>query len=508
MCGIVGFINAEPLANKYGDTLRYAFEQLLYADVQRGADGTGVLAVNGIDLVPTVHKSAQWSPDYLWSHSYLNMIKPKLDYAKAVIGHNRASTKAGVSNANAHPFNHKHITLVHNGVIPDYNSILPKNIHVNVDSAAAAYMIAEHGETEGLSQTPFKGVLVWWNDEDKTLNVARNEHRELWCVPIRGRNTLFYASEWRMLDWVLERSGLEPESKYKLFTPWQHFKFDTTKPKEWTRSPFVNASSQKTRDSRGTAGMEADQQGTKSSTANTDTSKAGEGTAANNVVGFPKRPDQVTEAEVDRVVRMFGNLSAKDRRKYNIPDSRPKIRKLCARINNAGLESYFGQRFVVYPDAFIPYKNQKGNGVIVGVRRGTDVRVEIPNCQPSVFDELKKDKWKFATVVNAKKSKTGKWHLIAGFVPLDTYKDKTVEEQVEEENDKEEIMLPGPNGNLIPLSTFQAMTANGCGNCDGFVNPNHAKDMIWFAGSPICHMCSCDPQVAQSLGYQAKAAIH
>ena len=62
MCGIIGFINAEFNTNHYGGLLRNVFEEMLIADVARGEDGTGILAVNTIDLLPTVVKSAQWAP--------------------------------------------------------------------------------------------------------------------------------------------------------------------------------------------------------------------------------------------------------------------------------------------------------------------------------------------------------------------------------------------------------------------------------------------------------------
>jgi predicted glutamine amidotransferase len=507
MCGIVGFINADA-ATKFGDTARAVFEQLLWHDTQRGPHGTGVVAVNGIGehATPTMYKSALWAPDYLESTMYKVLLQKRLDYARVAIGHNRASTKASVSNNNAHPFTHKHITLVHNGVIPGYGSFLPKDYQHDVDSFAAAYNIAELGEKEGLERVPFKGVLVWWNDQDKTLNMARNEHRLLYCVPILNQNALFYASEWRMLDWILDRNGVAPETKYKLLAPNNHFKFNPAKPKEWLAVPFVQPSNQsQTSTSRGTSSTSNGTGGNGQSTQATGTSAAATqgGSKEDDNLPLTVRPDQITDAEVDRIEKQFGRLPAKQKRKMGLPENRHRIRKVCAKIKNSGLDSYFGQRFIVYPDAFIPYKNQKKFGLITGVKRDTQVRVEIPSVVPEDFDSLKNDKWRWATVVNAKKGKAG-WVLVCALIPLDMYRDQdgpVYEADDDEEPTKEEHMLPGPTGGLIPLSKFQELTAGGCGNCNEFVNPNYAKEMMWFAGSPICHICSADPQVCQMLGF-------
>lgn len=506
MCGIVGFINSD-IQNKHGEACRTVFEQLLWHDTQRGPDGTGVLIANGSakGLEATMHKSAMWAPDFLGTHTYRKVIASRLEWARVALGHNRATTRGSVKNDNAHPFVHKHITLVHNGYLAQPDKYVPREWQHEVDSFAMAYNIAEKGEVEGLQAAPFQGVLVWWNDEDKTLNMARNEHRTLYCVPIKGHDTMFYASEWRMLDWILDRNGLEPETKYKLLTPNMHFKFDPAKPKEWVRSPFTKPSNQSSTNTTGAGagqaavacGLETVGQGTgQSQTANTNGSKEGEDS---NLSVFPKRPDQVTDAELARIEKQFERLSAKQKHKLGVPDNRHKLRKVCAKISNAGLDSYFGQRFIVYPDAYAPYKNQRKNGVILGCKRDSDIRVEIPNSPPEDFDRLKNDKWCFATVVNAKKQKDGKWALVGALVPLELYK-----EELEEE---EELMLPGPTG-PIPLGKFQAMTQTGCGNCSGWINPSHAKDMMWFAGEPICHLCATDEQICMQLGLDRKRAIH
>lgn len=510
MCGIVGFINND-MTTKYAETVRTVFHQLLWHDTQRGPDGTGVLVVNGgkDNMQSTMYKSALWAPEFLGGNSYNRIIGRRLDWARLAIGHNRATTRGRVSNDNAHPFEHKHITLVHNGFIPNPDNYVPKEYRHEVDSFAACYNIAERGEIEGLQYIPFQGVLVWWNEKDKTLNMARNEHRTLYCVGVDGHDTLFYASEWRMLDWILDRNGLKPETKYKLLTPWNHFKFDPMKPKEWVRSSFQKPLSLSIRSTHGSGATTATgfssttngQATGQSQTASTSGSKEDDDLARS----FPKRPDQVTDAEIRRIETQFRNLTPKQRNKYGIPNGANKIRKVCAKIANSGLDSYLGQRFIVYPDGYAPYKNQRKNGVIFGTKRDSDIRVEIPNSSPEDFDRLRDDKYLFGTVVNVKKQKTG-WVLVAALIPLDAYK----EELQDEPEEKQEQMLPGPTGQQIPLSKFMALCQTGCGNCSGFINPNYANDMLWFAGEPICHICASDEDIRSHLGFEPKqkAVVH
>lgn len=521
MCGIVGFINGENTA-KFGSTCQGLFEQLLWHSTQRGPDGTGVVSINnGKDgLESTMYKNAMWAPEYLGYISYKNIIQKRLEWARAAIGHNRATTRGSVKNDNAHPFVHKHITLVQNGVIQNPGSHLPKGLSHDVDSYTAAYLMAEKGEKEALEMMDFGGVFVWWNDQDKTLNMARNKHRELWCATIKDHNALFYASEWQMLHWILSRNGLETDGKYKLLTPMVQFKFDVTKPKEWTRIPFVEPPSPKQNQSHHSRWSQAavgGATGTQIGTANTNTSKDQTSTytpgSKEHDTVLPKRADQFTESEIEYIERSMARLTAKERKKFGIPESRHKLRKVCAKIHNTGMGSHFGQRFIVYPDSWAPYKNQTKLGVIIGSKRSNaEIHIEIPNVSSVDFDRIKQDKWAFATVINAKKSKTGKFNLVCALID-DFTKPKPsgdvtsgVKAHTNADGTRTEI-VKGPRGSYIDLHRFQALTQTGCGNCGGWINPNHADEIVWFADEPICHICCADAQIMAQLGLTPSKAL-
>jgi hypothetical protein len=519
MCGIVGFINADHMT-AFGDKARLVFEQLLWHSTQRGWEGTGVLAINGSpdNYQPTVFKNAMWAPDYLQTHTYRQMLQKRLNYSRVAIGHNRATTKGSVRHENAHPFEHKHITLVQNGMINSHNSHLPGSMTHEVDSYAAAYLMGEKGEKEALEALDFAGVFVWWNSKDGTLNMARNEHRELFCVPIKGQNAMFYASEWEMLHWILTRNNVEPEGKYLSLTPGVHFKFDPTKPKEWQKTPFVDAQSQP-RSMRGYRGKDSGAPAGGGTGNQPGTGTSGTQATTYNVNGDndsvrPKRADQVTDAECNWIEHQYERLSSKERKKYGIPDSRHKLKKVVAKIENTGIpQARFGAQFIVYPNGWAPYKNQKNLGVISGSKRAdATVLVEIPNTTQKEFDTLAADKYGFATVVNAKKNGQGKWLLVMALIPnkQDNFSDLKAAVKTHTKTDgSQATLIKGPRGSYIELAKFQAMIQGGCAYCTGSIQPKEAETVVWFGEEPICESCSTNPTIAEELGFNAtRKAVH
>ncbi|MFW3388445.1 UNVERIFIED_CONTAM: hypothetical protein RF648_20880, partial [Kocuria sp. CPCC 205274] len=128
------------------------FEQMLYMDVVRGEHSTGVFAGFRLDkdnFAVQIEKAAIASDEYLRSAYWKRVKEMRKPHAtiqnswsvtqpKFLVGHNRYATAGAINDRNAHPFNHEHITLVHNGTLDD-QSLLPDHQKFAVDSENICY---------------------------------------------------------------------------------------------------------------------------------------------------------------------------------------------------------------------------------------------------------------------------------------------------------------------------------------------------------------------------------
>lgn len=213
MCGIFGMTTN----NKTGFTTKeqQAFVGMSVVNSLRGAHSTGVFGVHRtdkkkgqVDFVKVVG-----SPFMLfdWGKSWGEFEKRLLwDYNMA-IGHGRQATHGAINADNAHPFTEDHITLVHNGVIRNWLILRDKSHdYINVDSHLVCKLIAEKGAKEILPKLQGAYVLVWYDEKEKSLNIARNKERPLFIAD--NKETLFFASEKETLVWANSRYDLNCES--------------------------------------------------------------------------------------------------------------------------------------------------------------------------------------------------------------------------------------------------------------------------------------------------------
>lgn len=208
MCGIVGYVTNKPI-HKYGALMA----QALHVDTLRGGCGTGIYAYNKKADERDVYRRALSGPDFVNTAQFERFHSKVSDY-NIVIGHNRASTIGGATDKNCHPFVYGNIGLVHNGTLRSYHRLVKeaKWSH-GVDSAYAAKGMAENGEKETLEQAEGYFVFAWHNVEKNTFNIARNNNRDIWWIINKEEDTLFFASEYMMLHWLLSRNGIEVASK-------------------------------------------------------------------------------------------------------------------------------------------------------------------------------------------------------------------------------------------------------------------------------------------------------
>jgi predicted glutamine amidotransferase len=207
MCGIVGLL----AMNGVNDKQVKALQHLLLLDMMRGAHATGLAKVNLKTGEPKVHKLAVDAIDYLSDKDTKDFLAK--DRQGLYIGHNRYATMGTRTDDGAHPFTHKHITMVHNGmvdthVLHDLDGY--RDPDCTVDSEMVCRTIAERGIEEAVKKFSGAFSLVWWDADARTLNFLRNEKRPMFIC--HTYTTTMWASEKNFLRVLLAREDNFDES--------------------------------------------------------------------------------------------------------------------------------------------------------------------------------------------------------------------------------------------------------------------------------------------------------
>lgn len=171
-------------------------------DALRGKDSCGLISITNNEA--DTFKRAVSAVDFIDMKSYTTNFWAN---TKAAVGHNRAATKGAVNSLNAHPFTCGNITGVHNGTLRGQWR-LDDNQDFEVDSENIFHDINKNGIEDTWSRIDGAAALMYWNDEDKTLNVIRNEERPLFMTKSITDN-FFLASEKFMLLAAMARQGIK-----------------------------------------------------------------------------------------------------------------------------------------------------------------------------------------------------------------------------------------------------------------------------------------------------------
>lgn len=135
---------------------------------------------------------------------------------KFIAGHNRWSTKGASNTANAHPFQHGDITLVHNGTVNAHNFLIEGKQSFTVDSEAVCFAINEQGIEKVIPKIDGAFALIWHDDKDDSINFIRNDERPFVIAKVKGKDAIVGASEVKMLEWIAGRNHIPIEKPYEL----------------------------------------------------------------------------------------------------------------------------------------------------------------------------------------------------------------------------------------------------------------------------------------------------
>lgn len=196
MCGIVG------LAGELKAHDEQLFKLLLLLDYFRGQDSTGMAVIDRNNEVKTLKVADD--PIILMQHADFEMTLHAI-VSYGFLGHNRASTVGVTNRANAHPFTHGSRTGVHNGTLTKLGYIdLAARLEEDygTDSETIYAHMAKYGVRDTISRLEGAYALVWFDAEEGTVNMYRNDERPLWTAtkPSGTGSVLLWASESEMLS--------------------------------------------------------------------------------------------------------------------------------------------------------------------------------------------------------------------------------------------------------------------------------------------------------------------
>lgn len=207
MCGIVGLI-PKPL-NGLSWTDQKIFDQMLFANLLRGSDSTGVIGVMS-DGDFGIMKEASDSYFFAGSFAESDLYKRLYSSGRAVIGHNRAKTIGENKDENAHPFViDGTFAMVHNGTLRNHKALFD----TEVDSEALARLFKEAMDQEdwqkaledAIGRVSGAFAVIWYDQKRQQLCLLRNSERPLGFCDTP--DSILIASELGLANWIGTRNG-------------------------------------------------------------------------------------------------------------------------------------------------------------------------------------------------------------------------------------------------------------------------------------------------------------
>jgi len=202
MCGLVG------IAGNCTVNMKDVFTELLFVDALRGPHSTGTALIKRENSKVMLAKAPLASPQFIGTKEYKDLM---LEVGvKAIIGHNRYATVGDKNEKNSHPFKFENIVGAHNGTLDHWTlRELPNWRMFGTDSEAIFNAINKNGLKPTIKSISGAWALTWFEKSSDTINLLRNDKRPLYYTYSEDRETLFWASESEMLEWVLKRNRVK-----------------------------------------------------------------------------------------------------------------------------------------------------------------------------------------------------------------------------------------------------------------------------------------------------------
>jgi hypothetical protein len=212
MCGIAGIYNPE--MDKNINLSRFMRDAVICGAV-RGQDSTGLYQIANVKAEKYwMEKEAANGNTFLENNGSAEAIVNDTAGNLLTVVHHRAATHGDVNADNAHPFvmeradNGTYFLGVHNGTLDNWNKS-EKGNKFNVDSEWAMWKMANDGIKEAIKE--FRGAYAFALFDSATPDkfyLAANGQRPLYYAFLNNKKIMAFASEIRMLSWLLNRNSL------------------------------------------------------------------------------------------------------------------------------------------------------------------------------------------------------------------------------------------------------------------------------------------------------------
>lgn len=177
MCGIFAILNK--CVGGFIQKDLEVLDQMGVVTALRGMHSTGLFFVGKEDQEkPKIIKTLGPYHNLMWEKPYKAFSAGLLATGMAVVGHGRHATVGKITKANAHPFVHGHITLVHNGTIRS-GLDKPDTDGVEVDSHQLAIEIEKIGVVEALNKIDGAFAIIYHDSKTGNIHIIRNHERPL-----------------------------------------------------------------------------------------------------------------------------------------------------------------------------------------------------------------------------------------------------------------------------------------------------------------------------------------
>lgn len=226
MCGLVA--QMIPNDNGFFPVHMEHFGHAMFLNQLRGSDSTGVVGIAKDGDNWWCKEVGGWDT-LRYSKGYTEWEKSSIASGKLIYGHGRSATRGTVTLANAHPFSldkksgkDNKIILVHNGTLSGFQTLKGME-KFDVDSEWLGAMIAEHGSEKALSEINGAVATMWYDTEEQTFNIFRNDDRPLYYFKTKmgawyinsEAGSLFFLKVKHGLDWL---EGPKLFESFKLHT--------------------------------------------------------------------------------------------------------------------------------------------------------------------------------------------------------------------------------------------------------------------------------------------------